>query len=244
MCCRLRACVRSVLAIVLCGVLLAGCGTSTKRWSGPRGTRPYTVNGKTYYPLASARGFSEEGMASWYGPGFHGKTTASGERFNQNAMTAAHTILPLGAKVRVTHCGNGRSVVVRVNDRGPFTEKRVIDLSRAAAETLRMLGTGTARVRIRSLDMDAPAPSTIPVPPAAAMPAGSYYVQIGAFADKGNAATIITQLTQGGHRGRLLYGDNNMWNVQVGPWQTRQGAQENLPLLRLLYPGAFVVGDE
>ena len=110
------------------------------------------MRGKTYYPLASARGFVEEGIASWYGEKFHGKTTASGERYNQNAMTAAHKLLPLGSRVRVTHLGSGRSVVVRINDRGPVAGGRAIDLSRGAAMRLNMLREGTARVRVRSLD--------------------------------------------------------------------------------------------
>ena len=114
---------------LLCGALLSGCGSRSWHKGGVPGSRPYTVRGKTYYPLKSATGFVEEGTASWYGPGFHGKTTANGETYNQYAMTAAHKILPLGTQVRVTHLGNGRSVVVRVNDRGPFLRGRVIDLS-------------------------------------------------------------------------------------------------------------------
>lgn len=140
------------LALLVGASLLAGCGGGSWRQGGIAGTKPYTVRGKTYYPLASARGFVEEGIASWYGEKFHGKTTASGERYNQNAMTAAHKLLPLGSRVRVTHLGSGRSVVVRINDRGPFAGGRVIDLSRGAAMRLNMLREGTARVRVRSLD--------------------------------------------------------------------------------------------
>ena len=143
--------VATFLLLLLCAVLLAGCGARSWHKGGVRGTRPYTVRGKTYYPLKSARGFVEEGTASWYGPGFHGKTTANGETYNQYAMTAAHKLLPLGTKVRVTHMGNGRSIIVRINDRGPFVDDRVIDLSRAAANRLNILGPGTARVRIQSL---------------------------------------------------------------------------------------------
>jgi rare lipoprotein A len=88
------------------------------------------------------------GIASWYGPGLHGNKTASGEIFDQNALTAAHPTLPFGTRVRVLHTGNGREVVVRINDRGPFSGNRIIDLSRAAAESLGMLRQGTARVRL------------------------------------------------------------------------------------------------
>lgn len=95
------------LVALLCAALLSGCGSRSWRKGGVPGSRPYTVRGKTYYPLKSANGFVEEGTASWYGPGFHGKTTANGETYNQYAMTAAHKLLPLGTKVRVTHMGNG-----------------------------------------------------------------------------------------------------------------------------------------
>jgi rare lipoprotein A len=92
------------------------------------------------------------GIASWYGPGFHGNRSASGERYNQNAMTAAHRSLPFGTKVQVTNLRNGRSVVVRINDRGPFIRGRVIDLSAAAARVLGLMQSGTAPVQIDVLD--------------------------------------------------------------------------------------------
>ena len=103
---------------------------------GPRGTKPYTIRGKTYYPLLSAHGFRETGIASWYGPDFHGKLTANGERYDMHGMTAAHKLLPFGTQVKVTNKSNGRSIVVRVNDRGPFVANRVIDLTRTGADRL------------------------------------------------------------------------------------------------------------
>lgn len=99
--------------------------------------------------------FKDTGSASWYGPGFAGKRTASGERFNPNAMTAAHKTLPMGTEVEVTNVENGKSVVVRINDRGPFVGGRVIDLSKAAAKDLGMLGTGTAEVTIAAISKPA-----------------------------------------------------------------------------------------
>ena len=96
-------------------------------------------------------GYRAEGQASWYGAQHQGKPTASGERFDQNALTAAHRQLPFGTSVRVTHLGNGRQVTVRINDRGPFTKGRLIDLSRRAAEQLGMLRQGVAPVRIEAL---------------------------------------------------------------------------------------------
>lgn len=113
--------------------------------------RPYTVRGVRYYPLRSAAGFSQKGKASWYGRRFHGRRTASGERFNMYAMTCAHKRLPMNSRVRVTNLRNGKSVVVRVNDRGPFARGRVIDLSYAAAKKLGFVRAGTARVRVRGL---------------------------------------------------------------------------------------------
>jgi rare lipoprotein A len=94
--------------------------------------------------------YSEQGRASWYGPGFHGRTTASGERFDQNELTAAHRRLPLGTRVTVTNLENGRSVGVEINDRGPYVDGRVIDLSRAAARRLGMVEDGVVRVRIEA----------------------------------------------------------------------------------------------
>lgn len=127
-------------------IVLAGCGGGTKAYK--TNTKPYTVAGTTYYPLKNAKGFSETGVASWYGKKFHGRKTASGERYNQNKMTAAHRTLPFGTRVRVKNRDNGKSVVVTINDRGPFKKGRVIDVSRAAAKKLDMINSGTARVRI------------------------------------------------------------------------------------------------
>lgn len=116
---------------------------STKRYS-------YVVRGKRYYVVSSAsiKGFKQTGWASWYGPGFHGKKTASGERFNQNAMTAAHKTLPLGTYVYVKNLSNGRQIKVRINDRGPFAKGRIIDLSKAAAKKLGLLHRGHGKVVI------------------------------------------------------------------------------------------------
>lgn len=115
----------------------------------------YVVFGKRYRVMKSAKGFVERGAASWYGPGFHGERTSSGEPYDMYAMTAAHKSLPIPSYVRVTNLDNGRSIVVRVNDRGPFVDKRIIDLSYTAAWKLDMLRSGTAPVEIRVLDPNA-----------------------------------------------------------------------------------------
>jgi rare lipoprotein A len=125
-----------------------------------RGNPPfYDVLGKRYFVLSSNVGYVERGVASWYGPGFHKVRTSTGETYDMYGMSAAHKTLPLPAYVRVTNLQNGRSVVVRVNDRGPFVGNRIIDLSYTAASKLDMLRNGTAMVEVRSLDV-APAPQT------------------------------------------------------------------------------------
>jgi len=119
----------------------------------------YDVFGKRYYVLSSSVGYWERGVASWYGPGFHKVRTSTGEPYDMYGMTAAHRTLPLPAYVRVTNLQNGRSVVVRVNDRGPFVGNRIIDLSYTAAAKLDMLRNGTAMVEIRTIDPTAPPPA-------------------------------------------------------------------------------------
>lgn len=116
-----------------------------------RAPTSYELFGQRYYILRSADGFSQRGIASWYGGKFHGNPTASGEIYDMHAMTAAHKTLPLRTDVEVTNLRNGRSVVVRVNDRGPFLDDRIIDLSYAAAEALDLVGSGTGLVEVRAL---------------------------------------------------------------------------------------------
>lgn len=124
--------------------------------------RPYTVLGQTYIPLAGAQPYKEKGMASWYGRKFHGKKTASGEIYDMYGMSAAHTILPIPSYARVTNLSNGKSVVVRVNDRGPFHSGRIIDLSYTAAYKLGMLAGGSTRVEVEALLPDAGTPTAPP----------------------------------------------------------------------------------
>jgi rare lipoprotein A len=117
----------------------------------PRNSRPYVVLGRSYAPLVGDVPFRQRGMASWYGRQFHGNRTANGEIYDMFAMTAAHPTLPLPSYVRVTHLGNGRSAIVRVNDRGPFLSGRVIDLSYAAAAKLGIAGPGTGEVEVERI---------------------------------------------------------------------------------------------
>ncbi len=131
--------------------------------------KPYQVYGIWYYP-ADDRDYDEKGLASWYGPGFHALDTANGERYDQDALTAAHKTLPMPSYVEVENLDNGRRLTVRVNDRGPFVAGRIIDLSRRSAQLLGVDGPGTARVRVRRIEPDAAtiaalAPAAAPVSP-------------------------------------------------------------------------------
>jgi rare lipoprotein A len=178
----------------------------------------YDVLGKRYYVLSSSVGYWERGVASWYGPGFHKVRTSTGETYDMYGMTAAHKTLPLPAYVRVTNLQNGRSIVVRVNDRGPFVGNRIIDLSYTAAGKLDMLRNGTAMVEIRAIDPLTPASTT-----AAAVPAANpeLYVQAGAFSDPANAQRMAERL-RGGSYGKIFVRDDQiagrrMYRVRIGP---------------------------
>jgi len=173
----------------------------------------YEVGGQRYVVLPSAVGYVEQGIASWYGPDFHGGRTATGETYDMNSMTGAHPTLPLPAWVRVTNLENGRSVIVRLNDRGPFSKNRVIDLSRAAAERLDMIRAGTARVEVRSLAREDAAP-------AMAQPA-EYFAQAGAFSDRENAEVLAGRLRAAGVRGvsvsETVVDGRKIFRVRAGP---------------------------
>lgn len=180
----------------------------------------YLVMGKQYRTLSTAAGYVERGFASWYGPGFHGKKTSSGEPYDMDKMTAASPVLPLPSYARVTNLENGKSIVVRVNDRGPFHKNRIMDLSRAAAAKLGIIAKGTGMVEVRGVvagEENAPPPAFQPIK-------GEIYVQVGAYADPDNAKRNQTQVAQklgqpvrvsaGQHDGRTIY------RVQVGPYRT------------------------
>lgn len=142
----------TVIVLMVIGTAVINHAQAAAPKSHAATSRSYKVKGVRYYPLKSAVNFSQTGKASWYGPGFHGKKTSNGERYNMHALTAAHKTLPLGTMVRVSNLGNGKSVVVRINDRGPFHGNRIIDLSKAAAGRLGFISNGMARVKVESLN--------------------------------------------------------------------------------------------
>jgi rare lipoprotein A len=310
----------AIASLAVVGVLLAACSSTPRRSAShapplppapgniadavpraePRsshGNPPfYDVNGQRFQVLASADNYIERGVASWYGPDFQGHNTSSGERYDMYAMTAAHKTLPIPCYARITNLSNGRSVVVRINDRGPFVGNRIVDLSYSAATRLDIVRTGTAFVELRTVGpgnfaepattpiITAAAPAAVPVPVAAPSatvgaapadveaappsPAGApvevpppvaapvepvsvpvaLYIQVGAFADEGNAQRLITRLQNAGvprvfsiasaDSGRMLR------RVRIGPIATveefdRLAAQ----LAALGYPEARLAND-
>lgn len=205
------------------------------------GNTPYTVFGVAYTPLADARGYRERGIASWYGRKFHGRRTASGEPYDMYAMTAAHRTLPLPSYARVRNLENGRSVVVRVNDRGPFLHNRLIDLSYTAAARLGMLGTGTAPVEVESITPEN-APSRVATtsgvqlirsadaaPLDAAPPRLS--VQVGAFSRYENATSLRDRLLRAGFSPIYIQKPDPgagapVYRVRIGPIATVKRGDE------------------
>lgn len=237
----------SILALACLALAsLAGC-SGRQRFDGgepsgtpgstlPRGTKPYTVMGKTYYPIRDGSGYSEEGVASWYGEDFHGNATSSGEIYNMHGMTAAHKILPFGTNLRVTNLDNNKSIVVRVNDRGPFVANRVIDLTRAGAEHIGMIGPGTARVRLESIGVIAGQQGDDLV--------GIFYIQIGAFSIKDNAHNLAKTLQNRGMATRVVFvPEISFHRIQVGPYASFTAAEEAAASFRREYPGNFVVAQ-
>ena len=194
--------------------------------------RPYQVRGRWYRPEEQPN-YDEVGMASWYGSAHNGRPTATGERFDMNALTAAHKTLPLPGLVEVTNLDNGQRVVVRINDRGPFAEGRIIDLSREAADELGLLAKGVGRVRVRYLGraprlgggavLTASTTSSRPPAPtdAAGAEAGPFWVQAGAFSDADQARRIADSLS-GWVRAD---GAAARFRVVVGPWDDANAAE-------------------
>ncbi len=203
----------------------------------------YKVLGKTYFVMHSAKGFTQRGIASWYGKKFHGKKTSSGEDYNMYAMTAAHKTLPIPIYVEVTNLDNGRKAIVRVNDRGPFHPGRIIDLSYAAATRLGVTRTGTANVRIRVIDArtketNAQPTRSVTLPTLAEPPTqeGKIYVQVAAFATEENAIQQLGALQGEGFSEVRLHIESRkgktFYRVRIGPLPTTRVAAQILDQLR------------
>jgi rare lipoprotein A len=220
----------------------------------------YEVFGRRYFLLPTAVGHVERGMASWYGPGFHNERTSSGEPYDMYAMTAAHKTLPIPAYAEVTNLRNGRRVVVRINDRGPFVGDRIIDLSYTAAWKLDMLREGTAPVEVRVITPGAATPAAALPPPAAApgadaprasvdpAPIVNQWLQVGSFAQRENAERLIARLAaQGITAARIvprLDNGRTLHRVRVGPVSGTVELEDYIERLRLLgIPDARLAHD-
>lgn len=238
------------LAAILCLSLLGGCSIVSRRAQAPApapapsvpprdllaipdavprveprsalGNPPfYDVMGHRYYVLATAEGYVARGVASWYGPTFHGLRTAMGEPYDMFAMTAAHKTLPLPCYVLVTNLRNGRSIVVRVNDRGPFVANRLIDLSYTAALKLDMVRDGTTLVEVRAITPGEPSSSILTR--AAESPPPELFVQAGAFASERNAERLLARLRTAGLASAFVLASpekSRLYRVRVGPVAT------------------------
>jgi rare lipoprotein A len=229
---RLLFCLAIVIALGACtfgvpigdrGKTQAPASTSTQK-SKQGNPSSYVVFGKRYHVLDSSEGFVQRGIASWYGIKFHGRKTSSGEIYNMHQMTAAHKTLPLPVYVHVKNLDNGRSTVVRVNDRGPFVAGRIIDLSYAAAKKLGVKGPGTANVEISVVSKGQTRPTSvvraIPLTQEAQKDV-PLYIQMGSFASQVNASNMVQDLhsvNESTARISQLQTDNGLfYRVRVGP---------------------------
>lgn len=203
----------------------------------------YAVLGQRYRVLDSAENFREAGIASWYGKKFHGRKTSSGEVYDMHLLTAAHKHLPVPTFVRVTRRDNGDSIIVKVNDRGPFVEDRIIDLSYAAAARLGMLKSGTAPVHIEALTTHlpdagmvatAPEPISTPAPTPVSVPSsGEHFIQLGAFSETVNAEQLLGRVeAHVGMPGQILHDrGRSLYRVHLGPVVDRAALESTLSAL-------------
>ncbi len=179
----------------------------------------YDVMGKRYFVLPDSEGFHEQGVASWYGREFHGRRTSSGEPYDMYALTAAHRTLPLPTTARVTNLETGKSIIVRINDRGPFKKDRVMDLSYAAARELGILNAGTGLVEVQAIDDTAD--NTAAAAPGSANATRSIYLQVGAFSEQRNAQNLQLRLQQQGIANAIIHHDGSsargLYRVRIGP---------------------------
>jgi rare lipoprotein A len=195
--------------------------------------------GQWYQPLPDSKGFRQQGIASWYGPDFHGKRTSSGEIYDMHDMTAAHKTLPLGTLVGIRHLGNNRTIEVRINDRGPFVRDRVVDLSYEAARRLGIVGPGTAAVEIVALGTLAGSPADVYT--------GNFTFQVGAFTSRDNAEKLRADLDPrfgNAHIIRFDRGDLIFYRVRVGKCSSLEEAiSYETHLIRNGFPDAFAVAE-
>jgi rare lipoprotein A len=210
-----------------------------KRRKPDRTGKPYYVKGKVYRPLLTALGYQEKGIASWYGPSFHGRQTSCGEVFDMHKPTAAHRLLPMHTKISVTNLENGKSVILTVNDRGPFVSGRVLDLSYAAAKKLAMTGKGLARIQIRTQGpVEGQREGDL---------SGEFCVHVGSFESREDAFELLRDMKSLGYKSSILKvvradrGGEVLWRVEVGPYRSMSDADKAEVRVAKDYPSAFVV---
>lgn len=198
-----------------------------------RFNRPYVALGQNYSPMTEYQPYKARGLASWYGKRYHGNKTSTGEIYDMYSMSAAHPTLPIPSYVRVTNPANGKSVVVRVNDRGPFRKERLIDLSYAAAHRLGIVDNGSGIVEVEAIDTRSPEQAIIPAaaktPPAKPpVAANGNYVQAGAFRSRANAEQLNERLRQNGLAQDVSmenWYNNGIYRVRLGPYASRDEAE-------------------
>ena len=211
--------------------------------------KPYVINGERYYPLPDSHGFVQLGKASWYGKKFHGRKTASGEVYDMYKKTAAHKILPMNTYVKVRNLRNGKSIVVRINDRGPFVKGRVIDLSYAAAKEIGLVGPGVTEVKVVALGREVGvSKSTIGAKPLVELDdlkKGEFTVQVGAFQSKNNALRLADRLRVIFHHVTVVDDPRNgktFYRVHVSKSKTlTQAGEIKRKLEEIGFTGAFIV---
>ena len=236
-----------VLTVALAVLLLAGCagkkeveeagdGPSSRKITAadvhdavpkdePRARygnhSPYTVLGKTYTVLPTSKGYHERGIASWYGSKFHGRRTSSGEPYDMHLATAAHKSLPLPTYAEVTNLDNGRKMIVKINDRGPFHEDRIIDLSYAAAIKLGVDQTGTARIDVRAIDVNTSKRSAVKL-------ADGTFLQVGAFSKRKTADDLAGKMMAAQLKPVSIQKSRGLYKVWIGPYASEREIEASM----------------
>ena len=244
----------STIIALLAILMLAGCApvtqdeseTSTTRAQAvtPKaeplsktGNNPYVVDGILYAPATELNNYSQTGRASWYGKKFHGKKTSSGEVYDMYQFSAAHKTLPIPSYIEVTNLANNKSLIVRVNDRGPFVGPRILDLSYAAAKELGFVSQGTTQVKIESI-------SKIIASEQAVASKGQVYLQTGVYSQQENALQAKTQLESKGYQVKVENADGSLYKVKVGPFTTAVIAfNEKQDLEKILHQPVMLITE-
>ncbi len=253
-------------ALIISFLLISGCATQTThrppasikyttpphkmspRTKIPATQKPYRVNGKTYYPIPSAYGFTQTGIASWYGKKFHGRKTSNGETYNMYKATAAHKTLPMSTHLLVENLQNGQRTIIRINDRGPFVKNRIIDMTYAGAKKLGMLQRGTAKVRLTALGeavkISGGKQRDERFLPYQNFNSGDFFVQIGAFSKRENANRLKQSMLSQGYKAINHFyktGNGSYFRVQIHAGHTLEAAHQMEVRLERRFPSAFVI---